>query len=447
MQNVKTQILEKTMKKIVLLLTFASLSNLSAAESSQKQQVPEWTTAELEAKTFPPIPKPRMVPVLQSLGDIAFKTLHKEESPTIINSLMEKNNVELIHMFLFAAQKYTTTFYYLMRLLEKSQSAEMAKAIIHAPGFNVHARDDFNDQTPLHVACYRANSKIVELLIAAGADVNANDSYEQTPLHWACDMDNSKIVELLIAAGANVNAKNDYGITPLHSASYDKGDSKIIELLIAAHADVNANDSDGQTPLHYCKKNLECAKLLIAAHADVNAQDKYGQTPLHSAPHGECDSKIVELLIATYANVNANDSYGKTPLHYYLDPKNVQLLIKASADVNARNNRGDTPLHMHLENEEIVTLLIAAGADVDAQNFYVRNTPLHCTTNLECAKLFIKAGANPCIQNCADQFPHNNWSGGRQKICEYLEQEYNKRMALMEIHKQAFAQIHAKRKN
>ena len=40
----------------------------------------------------------------------------------------------------------------------------------------------------------------------------------RTPLHWAASHGHKEIAELLIAAGADVNAKSKYGRTPLDYA-------------------------------------------------------------------------------------------------------------------------------------------------------------------------------------------------------------------------------------
>ena len=50
-------------------------------------------------------------------------------------------------------------------------------------------------------------------------DVNAPQPDGATALHWATHWDDMETVELLLSAGATVNAKNDYGVTPLSLAS------------------------------------------------------------------------------------------------------------------------------------------------------------------------------------------------------------------------------------
>ena len=62
----------------------------------------------------------------------------------------------------------------------------------------------------------------VEVFLDAGVDVNAIGKYGRTPLHYAATRGLKKIIELLIARGADVNTKievGDYkGHTPLDGA-------------------------------------------------------------------------------------------------------------------------------------------------------------------------------------------------------------------------------------
>ena len=159
-----------------------------------------------------------------------------------------------------------------------------------------------------NLAAVKRNSKIVELLIDKGADVNAKDIVGGTPLHNAVRTPlysavralNSKIVELLIDKGADVNAKRDDGETPLHSAAH-VGNKEMAELLIANGADVNVNVDYG-TPLHLAAKGgfKETLELLITNGADVNVMSAIeknlgGNTPLDNALIGS-HHEIADLL-------------------------------------------------------------------------------------------------------------------------------------------------------
>lgn len=81
----------------------------------------------------------------------------------------------------------------------------------------------------------KGSYKIVDLLIKAGANVNAVDANSNTPLHLVerethRDKRNTfAIVELLVNAGADVNAKNEDNKTPLDLAKSDE--SKLNQLI------------------------------------------------------------------------------------------------------------------------------------------------------------------------------------------------------------------------
>jgi ankyrin repeat protein len=63
------------------------------------------------------------------------------------------------------------------------------------------------------------------------------------------DRDPEEVVRLLVAGGADVNAQDDIGYTPLHTAVYWRQGRELVETLIAAGASVDARDVTGRTPL------------------------------------------------------------------------------------------------------------------------------------------------------------------------------------------------------
>ena len=103
--------------------------------------------------------------------------------------------------------------------------------------------------TELHSAVVSGGVDEVEILLKAGADVNAKDTDDWTPLHFAAAFNPSPAVfEILLKAGADVNAKDTTDWTPLHLAAEKNPSSAVLEILLKAGADPRAIDNEGKTP-------------------------------------------------------------------------------------------------------------------------------------------------------------------------------------------------------
>jgi ankyrin repeat protein len=110
--------------------------------------------------------------------------------------------------------------------------------------------------TPLLRAAKAADVPAMKILLAAKADVNLATRPGITPLMAAAGMGTkeedttgrfktedeiNEAIDLLLGAGANINAKGAQGQTALHAAA-QWGYDKVAEHLIAKGADVNAKD-------------------------------------------------------------------------------------------------------------------------------------------------------------------------------------------------------------
>lgn len=130
-------------------------------------------------------------------------------------------------------------------------------------------RADVDGRTPLHFARI---PEIVKLLVAAGADVNAQTSFaEFTPLREAASRGDKAVVQALLAAGAKVDLGHPATL-PLQTAAYN-GQKEIAGILIAHGASVNATRSTEAPPLDTAAARgyTDIVQLLLDHKADINA--------------------------------------------------------------------------------------------------------------------------------------------------------------------------------
>jgi palmitoyltransferase len=132
----------------------------------------------------------------------------------------------------------------------------------------------------LNGAAFHGHWRLCEYLIEQGADPqSALSNTGETPLHAAlCSFESAeheRVVEVLVAAGANVNATTNPGVetgslmrdvrtrgeTPLHRAAAF-GTYGSIRLLIEAGAALEARDANGDSPLTWASYGLREASVL-----------------------------------------------------------------------------------------------------------------------------------------------------------------------------------------
>jgi ankyrin repeat protein len=236
----------------------------------------------------------------------------------------------------------------------------------------VIASAGFATCSPIHDAARKGDAKKVQALIQADPKLVADkDSRGDTPLHAAALHGQLTVAQILLDAGANVNAKNNYGAftpedlgkilwssshqdpvsllsvhgldsrdtlngyTPLDLALFAARHKELVQLLVAKGADVNARAASGATPLFWAvlRDQKDDAAFLLEHGADVNATDAYGDTILDCALHLQYGS-MIQMLVDKGADVNAMDQSQHRPLTYALqmdDHKWAELLKKHGA--------------------------------------------------------------------------------------------------------------------
>ncbi|HEY7211700.1 MAG TPA: ankyrin repeat domain-containing protein [Bryobacteraceae bacterium] len=255
-------------------------------------------------------------------------------------------------------------------------------------GASVNTRDD-RGATPLMYAAAVGSTRMMQQLVAAGADVNAKNTFDATALMWCTNQFDK--VKLLTDSGADVNARSNRGRTVLLVAASHDSNARVIRLLLSKGADpLTAADKTNNTPLlaSAYANDTESIKIFLEKGADVNARNIAGLNALmFAASHGNVE--IVRALLARGANVNEQSgptiappvrhgliAVGKlSPLMLAVtsgSAETVRLLLQAGADVNAKDVRGMTPLMLAIAtdhpNDVIVGMLLAKGPAMDAKS-------------------------------------------------------------------------------
>ena len=139
-------------------------------------------------------------------------------------------------------------------------------------------------ESPVADAAMRNDVEVLRNLLYQGADVNAAQGDGMTALHWAAVNGQSDIAEMLLYAGASIEATTRMGAyTPLHLASRE-GHSPMVVSLLKAGSDPNQRTSSGGvTSLHFAAASgdVKSIEALIDHGASIDDKEmQSGQTPL-----------------------------------------------------------------------------------------------------------------------------------------------------------------------
>ena len=161
----------------------------------------------------------------------------------------------------------------------------VCKLLLNA-GADVNIRDSSFQRTALHHLCHRPNATVecVELLVAAGLDIDVQDIHNETPLLAAVYWHHTAVAEKLIELGVNVNLENlPSNDSPIRFAiRFNRSD--IIPLLLSRGANYRSINGIGRNIAHTAALSANTNVIDILANAnledlDFQLQDKSGKTP------------------------------------------------------------------------------------------------------------------------------------------------------------------------
>ncbi|WP_191091619.1 ankyrin repeat domain-containing protein [Affinibrenneria salicis] len=235
--------------------------------------------------------------------------------------------------------------------------------------------------TPLLYAVSKCQTQLVRYFLDKGANPDAVGGFDNSAaLHraisnwgWVSGEDRRATVEMLLAAGADMNWLDPDGDSPLMCASAC-GCLTAIEALLAHGADPRQSNPRGRTALHEAAQEAygydsypddeECRQphevdealkiaiieRLLTHGADIDAADEEGATPLLCAIRAGHE-QIAGMLLRRGAHGGKPDAQGRTPLMVAAqcsDPRCVYMLENQPEAWGSRHHvagNGDNLLH------------------------------------------------------------------------------------------------------
>lgn len=209
----------------------------------------------------------------------------------------------------------------------------LATALLDVHGAHVDARD-YEGETPLMLACAYDRPAHVALLLAHGADPNAEtpSEHRERPLTYArhardavverllahgavpVDLDEylgrPRMLARLLERGGDANAPIFDGGMTLLMAAVDGGHADAVALLLEHGADVHARNDCGRTAVTYVgADDLALLDTLVGTYgADVNARDDEDRTLFDIV--GARDNPLLAAQLASYGAVSGTDARG-----------------------------------------------------------------------------------------------------------------------------------------
>lgn len=196
--------------------------------------------------------------------------------------------------------------------------------------------------------------EIVQVLVEAGADVNAISRHGGTALILAALPQSADIFQYLIQLTSQ--DIRQYSIEQALLMSASDGDPEVVNLLLEADVNLDTRDkSDGSIALMTATefRNILFARTLISRGANVDIEDCQGRTALMIAArfrnliearrreHWEAQTNATRLLLEAKASLEKADQKGRTALMHaseFGSPQVVEILLKNGANVHTRDN-------------------------------------------------------------------------------------------------------------
>jgi uncharacterized protein len=311
-------------------------------------------------------------------------------------------------------------------------------------GMLVSSERIFSSLSPLSSAAFRKARHCVDLLIAAGADVNGRQS-SWHPLVGAMLINDKKIMEKLLAAGSRIDALTRINATPLQQYPFDawnlakegflpeEGYGLGVFKHLCRRGDVNDTSPGGRSAFYQCAifgLSRELKLLINERCADIDRQQPgAGYTPLMGSIFSdsiECCMSLLEAGADLTVRTTASTVLNVSDVDMIMEPGMDALLFAAllgridfiakfvergvdlsSCDDGGRNAvwlalHGSADLNAVYNAEAAFDLLLYNGAPIDCCEAKTGLRNIHVSAKEGCFRALAVLATNGADVNSTD---------------------------------------------
>ncbi|KAI6120303.1 ankyrin repeat-containing domain protein [Pisolithus croceorrhizus] len=290
---------------------------------------------------------------------------------------------------------------------------------------------DWEGQSPLHIAVYSGFAAVTRFLLDRGADISYIDKQGDSVLHkclrsYAFGEVRKELLLLLLEEGASVDIENSEGETPLHLAG-SRGFDLAIRVLLDFQATIAHLDKNGRsvlekyflTPNGWHEDRFETVWLLVEAGFPIDLRNSAGETLLHLVARSGTASQI-RTLMELGADSFALDNWGACALHKCFDRDDqlevlniVEVLAEGGCPIDAPDPHNETPLHLAARRRffSVVEFLLGKGADCTSLDEDGASALHKCLYSqgfgetVEIVQLLLEAGCSVDVRNSKGEVP------------------------------------------
>ncbi|KAK0657865.1 ankyrin repeat-containing domain protein [Cercophora newfieldiana] len=470
---------------VLLSLTVAVAGNDDQWEDFVKNTKPDFELADVQGRTALSFAAMYgSVVGVQRLADVGSVDAHDLSGYTPLVLASRRGQAEVVELLLTkgANAALSDSEYGQAPLMWAAENGHDKVVEILLPKSDVGARAK-NGFTALHFASYQGHATCAEMLIEAGAALEATDrDYGQSCLSWAAENGHLETVKVLIKAGAKMYSVEPCGKVPIWFAlrrghelikafieeprregkagdeptprvraaelalrcSYDWGDvgvthdddgsgePTIRDFILNQTQYLTAIDNNGRNLISWAAEagnSQEMRKLCSLGVLGFNLPDTTGRTPLSWAAGSRNEATFKLLSARSDVDLSSRDERGQTILHWAADGGNPNIvghvLAATKVDLESPDKDNQTPIFKAAAkgHRRALNLLLQGGAWVDSKDQAGRSVLSWAAKNgnIDCIQSLIDSGA---ALDTPDSFRRTPLSyaaeGGHAEVVECL---------------------------